>query len=138
MRYQRGYKTCKRCNTPYLHWVSVGGFWRLSNDPKGHDLHQCKKEEREVVVKKEKQKVIEEKFKIGQRIEIIYDKFGLSGRFGRIISVNNTDSWASDWYGVELDDISDMGHDCLKLCVFGKGYYVHKTSVKESNDSLYF
>jgi len=136
MQYPRGYKTCNKCGTTYLHWVSVGGYWRLSNDPRGTDLHRCPSKNKEKVEKAKKEKEQDDKLKIGQRIQIIYDKCGAKGKFGRIISVDNTDSWASDWYGIELDDMFDLGHSCLGLCSFGRGYYVHITSVKTADNTL--
>jgi hypothetical protein len=136
MNYPRGYKTCNKCGEGYLHWVSVGGFWRLSNDPKGKDLHRCKKPEREKVEKTKKDIEKAAKFDIGQRIQVVYDKCGVKGKFGRIISVDNSDNWTSDWYGIELDDHVDIGHDCLGLCSFGRGYYVHITSVITAENTL--
>lgn len=136
MNYPRGYKTCNKCGSMYLHWVSVGGFWRLSNDPSGKDLHRCPSSKKEKVAQEKKQQEEDKKLKIGQRVQIIYDKCGAKNKFGRIISVDNSDSWASDWYGIELDDMFDLGHDCLGLCSFGRGYYVHITSVKKADNTL--
>lgn len=138
MTYQRGYKTCNKCGVQHLHWVSIGGFWRLSNDPKGKDLHKCKTYESEKVIKDKKEKEAAKKLKINQRIQIIYDKAGAINMFGRIISVDNTDSWASEWYGIELDNVVAFGHNCLGLCTMGRGYYVHMSSVKEADNTLDF